>query len=190
MPVKKQLYLMGLMTLLIFPIPSFVALYFLEDIKLTTFLAFEDFKIQNIAFGGLTGISYAIFVYYITRHPIFRKIPLNVEELIRKSGINLPDAIFLSFCAGLGEELLFRSGVQHYLGIILTSIIFVAVHGYFSLNPPLKSLYGLLVLPFILILGFGFNQWGLWFAVSAHFFYDLVLFSFILKEKKLPVDDF
>ncbi|MEY4604293.1 MAG: hypothetical protein RIT43_1585 [Bacteroidota bacterium] len=181
---------MGLMTLFIFPIPSFVALYFLENVELTSFLSFETFTIKNIVFGALAGIAYALVVYFITRHPIFRKIPLNIEELIRKSGLNFLDAVFLSFCAGLGEELLFRSGVQHFLGIVLTSILFVAIHGYFSLNPPLKSLYGLIVLPFILILGFGFDQMGLWFAVSAHFFYDLILFSFILNERKLPVDDF
>ncbi len=174
---------MGLMTLLIFPIPSFTALYILEDINLSEFLSLETLHGRNILLGTIVGACYALLVYFITRRPIFRTIPLHVEEMIKKSNLNLGDAAFLSFCAGFGEELLFRSGIQHYLGIVVTSIIFVALHGYFSFNPPLKSLYGLIVLPFILLLGFGFEELGLWFAISAHAIYDFVLFTFLLKQK-------
>jgi hypothetical protein len=45
-------------------------------------------------------------------------------------------------------------------------------------------MYGLIVLPFIFIISFGFIQFGLWFAISAHFAYDAVLFLLMIKKKK------
>jgi membrane protease YdiL (CAAX protease family) len=97
--------------------------------------------------------------------------------------LNVGDAIFLSFCAGFGEELLFRSGVQYYLGIVLTSVIFVAIHGYLNPKNWRYSMYGLIVMPFILLLSMGFETFGLWFAISAHFAYDAVLFIAMLQNK-------
>ena len=66
--------------------------------------------------------------------------------------ITRTDALFISFCAGFGEEILFRTGMQHYLGILITSIFFVAIHGYLNPFNWRYSLYGLIVLPFILLL--------------------------------------
>ncbi len=99
--------------------------------------------------------------------------------MIYNAGLKPMDAIFISFAAAFGEEILFRSGIQNYLGVIATSILFVDIHGYFSFKNPKISLYGLLVLPFILILGFGFVFYGLWFSIAAHFSYDLTLFLVI-----------
>jgi hypothetical protein len=45
-------------------------------------------------------------------------------------------------------------------------------------------MYGLIVLPFILLLSMGFQTFGLWFAISAHFAYDAVLFIAMLQNKE------
>ena len=116
--------------------------------------------------------------------PLFEKLPNRIDDIVRSMNLNVGDAIFLSFCAGFGEELLFRSGVQYYLGIVLTSVIFVAIHGYLNPKNWRYSMYGLIVLPFILLLSMGFETFGLWFAISAHFAYDAVLFIAMLKNKE------
>jgi membrane protease YdiL (CAAX protease family) len=115
--------------------------------------------------------------------PLFEKLPNRIDDILRSMNLNVGDAIFLSFCAGFGEELLFRSGVQYYLGIVLTSIIFVAIHGYLNPKNWRYSMYGLIVMPFILLLSMGFETFGLWFAISAHFAYDAVLFIAMLQNK-------
>jgi membrane protease YdiL (CAAX protease family) len=58
----------------------------------------------------------------------------------------------------------------------------------------MMNLYGLLVLPFILILGYSFETYGLWFVASAHFSYDLLLFLVLIHAKqpdlKVAQDEF
>jgi membrane protease YdiL (CAAX protease family) len=181
---KKKIYQLGLITLFVFPIPTVLTQYFFENRTLLETLEISSFHIQDVFNGLITGLVYAILAFLVLQAPIFQKVPLKVDELVKQLKLNYWDAIFLSFCAGVGEELLFRSGIQFYFGVIITSILFVAIHGYFSLKNPYMSLYGLVVLPLSLILGFGFKQFGLWYSISTHFSYDLILFLTIIGNKK------
>lgn len=147
-----------------------------------TIFQFEYFNIFTIGLGIMLGILYALIALWVMQAPVFEKLPVRVEKMVRDMKLNFWDCVFLSICAGLGEELLFRSGVQFYLGPIITSIIFVAIHGYLNPFNWRMSLYGLVVLPFILLISYGFIVFGLWFAVAAHFAYDLVLFTTMSKE--------
>ena len=181
---KRRIYFLGLVTLLVFPIPAFFMVYFLEGLSPFEILKLKENWLQDVLYGISIGLAYALFAFLMLQAPIFRKIPLKVTDLVKKLNLNYFDAFFLSLCAGIGEELLFRVGVQYYLGVYLTAFLFVAVHGYFSFKMPLMSLYGLIVLPLALILGFGYEYFGFWFAAAIHFCYDLVLFITILSWKK------
>jgi membrane protease YdiL (CAAX protease family) len=181
---KKRIYLLGLMTLVVFPIPTFLGLYFFEGTYPLSVLQFETLTISNTFYGIFFGFIYAIAAMNILKNPVFKDIPLKIDQIIKELDLNYADAIVLSVCAGVGEELLFRSGIQFYLGIVPTSILFVAIHGYFSIKKIKTSLYGLVVLPFILLISIGFIKLGLWFSVFAHFSYDLVLFIGMIREIK------
>ena len=181
---KRKIYLLGFITLFVFPIPTFLILYLSEDIQPFELLKPGIYWARDILYGFAAGLTYAIFAFIILRAPIFQKVPLKVTDLVRKLNLNYWDAIFLSLCAGIGEELLFRVGVQYYLGIYLTAFLFIAVHGYFSIKKPLMSMYGLVVFPLALILGFGYKYMGFWFSAAIHFSYDLVLFLAIIYSKK------
>ena len=183
MSMRYKLLLLGLLTLIGFPLPSILVLHFLEEKTYTEIFQLDKLHLLPIIQGISVGILAGILIYRITRLNVFNDIPLKVEEMIHGSKLTYIDAVFLSFAAGFGEELLFRTGVQSFMGVIPTSILFVAIHGYFSIKHPKISLYGLLVLPFILILGYGYIYQGLWFSISAHFSYDLLLFLLILRQK-------
>lgn len=90
--------------------------------------------------------------------------------------------IFLSFCAAVGEELLFRAGIQPLFGPFITAILFVGLHGYLNPFNIRFSVYGLIVLPFILLISYGLAPFGLLFCIGAHFSYDAILFTFMIKE--------
>lgn len=173
---KRSLLLLGLVTLLVFPIPTFVGLYFFEGISGIEVLQLENFGLFPLGLGIEIGMLYAVIALGFMQARVFKKMPLRIEALIGKMKLTVWDCIFLSICAGVGEELLFRSGVQFYLGPLITSILFVAIHGYLNPFNWRMSLYGVIVLPFILLISYGFEEFGLWFAISAHFSYDLVLF--------------
>lgn len=173
---KRALYILGLITLLFFPIPTFLVMWYVEGIPTLDLLQLENFSFLKVTLGIEMGILYAFIALLLMNAPVFEKLPVRVETMVRNMKLTVWDCVFLSICAGVGEELLFRSGMQYYLGPLITSVIFVAVHGYLNPFNWRMSIYGLIVLPFILLISYGFDEFGLWFAVGAHFSYDLVLF--------------
>jgi len=155
----------------------------MEDLDPITILEFDRVSFETIGLGLILGISYAIVALGLMQAKVFQNMPTRVEQLVRNMRLNVVDCIFLSLCAGVGEELLFRSGVQFYLGPWITSIFFVAIHGYLNPMNWRMSLYGVIVLPFILMISFALPVWGLWFCITAHFSYDLVLFLVMSFEE-------
>lgn len=167
---------MGLITLLVFPIPTIIVMWYFEDTSFLELLQLENIHYLKLGVGIELGILYAFIAMLMMNAPVFDKLPVRVETMVKNMKLSIWDCVFLSICAAVGEELLFRSGVQFYLGPFITSVIFVAVHGYLNPLNWRMSIYGLIVLPFILMIGYGFEEFGLWFAIGAHFSYDLVLF--------------
>jgi len=181
--VRFRMLLLGFVTLLVFPIPTFLYFGWIGSSSLITLFQFENASILNIGLGLEFGFVYGFLALFLLKAPVFDKLPTKIEDLVRSMNLNWGDALFLSFCAGFGEELLFRSGVQYLLGIPITSLVFVAIHGYLNPWNWRYSLYGLIVLPFIVLLSYGFVTFGLWFAIAAHFAYDAVLFASMIKQK-------
>ena len=176
---KRSLYLLGLITLIVFPIPTFVVLYYFYNIQPLEILQFESFQIIPVGFGLQLGFIYGILAHLLMKSRIFDDLPVNIEQVVKRMRLSFLDALLLSLCAGIGEELLFRSGVQFFLDPVTTSIIFIAIHGYLNPLNWRMSIYGLIILPFVLLISYGFEYFGLWFAIAAHFMYDFVLFRSI-----------
>src|SRR5690625_8043446 len=55
-------------------------------------------------------------------------------RLISQWRLTYAEMIFLSLCAGIAEEVFFRAGLKPLPGIWLTSVLFVLLHGYLSIN--------------------------------------------------------
>ena len=151
-------------------------MWYFEDTSFLELMQLENLSYLKLGLGIEMGILYAFLALLMMNAPVFDKLPVRVETMVKNMNLTILDCIFLSICASVGEELLFRSGVQFYLGPLITSVLFVAVHGYLNPFNWRMSIYGLIVLPFILLISYGFEEFGLWFAIGAHFSYDLVLF--------------
>ncbi len=176
MQIKTRIYLLGLITLLVFPIPAIWALWYFEEINPLEILDLNQLINPKTLLGLSWGMIYAVFSMSVFQLNIFGNELDRQEKLIQSMNLNLVDKIFLSLCAGFGEEILFRVGVQHWLGIWITSILFISIHGYLNPKKWRLSLYGILLLPFILSLGSWLSPMGIWFCIAAHFSYDLMLF--------------
>ncbi len=169
---------------MLFPIPTFLILGYFEGKSVYELFDLNSICSFNNLIGILIGIIYAFIALKLLKAPVFDALPDRIETTIRAMKLTTFDMIFLSLCAGIGEELLFRVGVQYYLGPWLTALIFVAIHGYFNPFNWRKSLYGVIVFPFILLISFAYETFGLWFCIAAHFSYDLVLFLAIEFDKE------
>jgi hypothetical protein len=176
--------------LLVFPIPAYIYLYFVEDYSLYQFIKWDEILRPETILGINLGIVYALLALLFMGAPVFDKLPNRIENMVRSMRLNIWDALFLSICAGVGEELLFRAGVQVLLGPWIASIFFVAIHGYLNPWNWRMSLYGLLVLPFIFLISFGYDIFGQWFSIGAHFSYDFVLFLTIVSDSKANSREF
>lgn len=181
---KTSFLVLGLVTLLVFPLPALWALEYFEDIHFLEVLELDNIFSPLTLIGLELGVIYAFIVISVGQLPAFETLSKQQRILIEQLNLNWGDIIFISFCAGFGEEILFRAGIQHWLGPWITSVLFIAVHGYFNPLSLKKSLHGFLILPFIILLAFAYEKFGLWFVVAAHFSYDLVLFSQVVTAKK------
>jgi membrane protease YdiL (CAAX protease family) len=184
MNIRRKMLFFGWITLLVFPIPAFVFRHYYEQLSFLDFIQIEKLELLPIGLGLEFGFVYAFICYLIMKAPFFDRVPTKIDSIIAQMNLKVRDGIFLSICAGVGEELLFRSGVQTYFGWQITSVLFVALHGYLNPWNWRFSVYGLLVLPFIFLISLGFYKFGLWFAIAAHFSYDAVLFTIMIQEKR------
>lgn len=180
--MRNQMILFGWITLFVFPIPGFYLQYYFNQTSFLDFIAFDDFRMIPLVYGLQLGIVYGFIAYLFMKAPFFEKVPVKINKLVRNMKLSVFDGLFLSLCAGIGEELLFRQGIQSFTGVLLTSVLFVALHGYLNPFNLRFSVYGLIVLPFIILISYGLDIFGIWFCIAAHFSYDAVLFTFMLKE--------
>jgi uncharacterized protein len=172
---KWRIYLMGFATLLMAPLGWFLC--GMPEIK--SFLQVDRIFSVWTGIGIQFGIVFGIFMLIMTNTETARKSFSMQHQLIKSLRLNLIDILFLSLCAGFGEEILFRIAVQQWLPPILASIAFVAIHGYILPNDLETTKYGLLVCLFILVLSYAISgEQGLWFCIAAHASYDFVLFYF------------
>ncbi len=181
---KRGIYILGFITLLAFPISAYLVLYFFNDYDLEKFIRWNEILQPETILGMTLGVIYAFFALVFMGAPVFEKLPNRVEMMVKNMKLTIWDALFLSVCAGVGEELLFRAGMQLYVGPWITSIFFVAIHGYLNPMNWRMSIYGLIVLPFIFLISFGYDTFGQWFSIGAHFSYDFVLFMALISDSK------
>ena len=180
--MKKQMLIYGWITLLLFPIPGFLLQFFINDATFSDFLNIKSYSILHLFLGLELGVIYGFISYLFVKSPFFEKLPNRIDDLVKAMNLKVRHGLFLSFCAAVGEELLFRAGLQSFLGPFLCSIVFVALHGYLNPLNLRFSVYGLIVLPFILLISYGMEPFGLIFCIAAHFSYDAILFTFMIKE--------
>ncbi len=182
---KKFIYLAGIVTF-----------FGLGGLGVALMFYFHDLTLRDIFLNGrqtilmqlISGTSYALVSLIILLLLLKRKLLDSTRyffsDLLKKFKLNYGEIIFLSFCAGVGEELLFRGGIQPWLGIWITSLIFIFLHGYFNPNDKPLFIYGLVL--FIISAGFGylFIYSGLFAAATAHFWIDVGLMVYLKNEPK------
>lgn len=179
--MSKLVHLIGWGTLLGFGGSGLASYYFFvsEDI-IQVFNGGSDLYLQ-LFYGLSYGLVSAVFISYFTQIPFLQKDCQRYTDMIKSLNLNQLAIFFLSLCAGVGEELFFRVALQPHWGIWITSVIFVAVHGYLNPKRPV-FLYGFVMVFVVAGIGWLYETHGFWSATAAHFMVDFYLFHFISKQ--------
>jgi len=171
---------MGLVTLVGFPLLALPVLYFFDQSFLELFVL-QTATLYSIPFFLSAGIVFGLFIIWLSEHPFFEESLSDYKHLLARFKITTWSAIYLSICAGVGEEIFFRGALQPQLGIWITAIFFVAIHTYYSFKNWKKNVFAVLLTLFIVLMGWGARDLSLWHAIAGHFSYDLVLLMYIRK---------
>ncbi|MCF8010203.1 MAG: CPBP family intramembrane metalloprotease [Clostridiales bacterium] len=175
---RKNLIMLSILFSLVLIILSF----FIKGIYLK-----ENFNIftGNLLIQLIIGITYgiaagSISLFLLIKLKIFKELKSLFQELIIKTKITMPVILFISISAGISEELMFRGVLQQLIGIWWSSLMFIALHGYFNPCNWKITTYGLLMFSISLGLGLLYETCGLVSVISAHALVDIVIFQGLL----------
>lgn len=134
--------------------------------------------------GTTYGIVGAMAAISLLKIPYFEPVKFFFAETFEGIELRALDILLISICVGIGEELLFRAGIQPFLGVWITSVIFVLVHGVY-LDPRRMPFFivGLFMILLSSGLGYLFEYVSITSAIVAHAVYDAICLGVILKEK-------
>jgi len=181
-PMRSQLTSMAAITLLGMPLLGWVIARFVDDMNLMVRWTGTAPIWKQLLYGLPVGVVAALMARFIVGRKFMDGVRLRYERMFRNLRLNWSEIAFISLCAGVGEELLFRGVLQPLLGIVLTAVLFVAIHGYLNPRDWRISVYGVFMTGVICFLGWMTEVYGIWSAVMAHFVIDVILLADLLEK--------
>jgi membrane protease YdiL (CAAX protease family) len=183
MRASRELFMrMGLLTLLV-PLVIVAILYYFNA---TTFMIPVVIGKVNVWIQVGAGVAGGFLLSGITwlmgKWKYLNDVNFDFTLRLGIFNFSLQEILFLSFCAGVGEEIVFRGMIQPWLGILTTSFMFIALHGYMSYSSWPKVIFGLILFAVGTILGILGEFIGLLAAIVAHIIYDVIAFQRIQAE--------
>lgn len=151
-----------------------LSIYFFQDTTLSQLFKPELWHWQ-LPYGLALGTGFALITLSASELEGISDVSTNLEEAFKKANLSWIDALYISVCAGVGEELFFRGAMQYFLGIWPTAIIFIAIHGYMSLRNEVMFMYSWVMVFMSACFGYFTYYLGIGSAMIAHAVYDLIL---------------
>ena len=165
-----------------------LVIFFVLDVPVRTFLAGSKPYYIQIPVGLLFGFISAKAAWAIVEQPFLKEVKNLFSGIFRRMDLGPMGILFISACAGIGEEILFRGAIQPMLGVWTTAMLFVFLHGYINpFNLPL-SVYGIYMTVVIGVIGMMALHLGIISAIMAHFVIDYVLLLRLTEEKEEGTD--
>jgi hypothetical protein len=177
---KRQLQYLSWLTLLGMSAIGILLIHYLQQKGVrTTLLGGKKYYLQLLA-GLFFGSLAALLGVLLVNGKRFRNLRIFFEDMIGEINPSLFDILFYSFCASIGEEVLFRAGIQPLIGIWPAAALFVLLHGYINPANLNLSIYGIFLIAISAGFGYLFKFFGLFSAIIAHLVYDVSMFC-VLK---------
>jgi uncharacterized protein len=186
--LKKKILLLATFTLLGFPLLAVIINYFVAENQLCLFNKNDYPVLLQTVIGIFSGIVFAFIAVQIITADYMGSVLNKYLPLIKSFQLNIYEIIYISLCAGFGEEFFFRGFLQNHFGIWITAFIFVALHGYLDPRNLKITIYGCFMLLVIAAIGFMKLYIGLVSCIAAHTVIDIYLFYYLTFKINLPND--
>jgi uncharacterized protein len=174
---RRTLLLLAALTLLLMGGGGLLLTARVRPGDLLAFLAGAQPLWRQLLFGFIFGFICAKAAWQLVELPFMRSSRVFFTGLIRPMRLNILEILFVSICAGIGEELLFRGGIQPLLGIWTTSLLFVVLHGYINPFNLALTAYGIFMIAVIGVMGLMTEHLGILSAMAAHTVVDVYLLN-------------
>jgi hypothetical protein len=145
-------------------------------------LSFDAIRFKSISIGLGVGLLAAALGLLLVNFLPSGKLDNMMDNMMKELNPQWYHILFYSFCAGVGEEILFRGAVQHYIQLWPAAIIFVLIHGYLNIKDKTMFTYGIFLIFISGSFGYLFKFLGIYAAISAHFIYDVIMFGYMKKK--------
>lgn len=178
----KPTILIGLLTLFTFGIGGYILIEYAHGKSFPTLFSEGKPFFFQFAIGAAAGLLSAGLALIIITRRFFTHQKNFYFKMISQWKLTFAEMIFLSLCAGTAEELFFRAGLQPFLGIWWTALLFVSLHGYLNPKNWRISVYGIVMTGVIAGFGYMYEYFGIYSAMAAHSVFDLILFLYISKH--------
>lgn len=172
---RNTLFLLAGGSFVLFSAMGWAIMEYFGPVSLPVTLQYGPSTVMQILWGLILGLSLGIAAWLLINHPFLKKPKEFFVDIIAPWELTWLEIVLVSCCAGIGEEILFRGGIQPFLGITWTSLLFVILHGYITpFNGPL-TIYGIFMVLAIALLGLATVHLGLVVAIVAHTTIDILL---------------
>lgn len=183
MRASRELFMrMGLLTLLV-PLVIVAVMYYFNVTGYMIPVVIGKMNVWfQLLFGVVGGFTLSGITWLMGKWKYLDSVNFDYTLRLGIFNFSMQEILFLSFCAGVGEEIVFRGMIQPWLGIITTSFLFIGLHGYMSYSSWPKVVFGFILLLVGSILGILGEFVGLFSAIIAHIIYDIIAFQRIQAE--------
>lgn len=179
----KVMMRLGLITLVGMSAIALVIDRFSETVDIASMIMLMKPLWMQLAVGTALGLIIGYAAYFLIGLSFMEPVREKYSNMFQEFDLSLSEIWFISFCAGVGEELLFRGALQPIFGIPVISVVFVAIHGYLDPRNWRLSVYGVFMVLMIAGIGLAAEKIGLLAAISAHMLIDVVLLGALIPRK-------
>lgn len=172
---KRLILLLAGATIIVMPLIAMLIDWFADSVDMSERLLMGAPWYAQVGLGLVMGVGFGAIAQFIVERKFMQSVNLKYTKMIADLRLTTSEIVYISLCAGIGEEVLFRGAIQPMLGVIITAIVFVAIHGYLNPKDWKVSLYGIYMTGAIIALGFATEKVGIWSAIVAHTVIDIYL---------------
>ncbi len=179
---------LALATLIGMPLIAIVVDRFSDTVNLQLAITGDGNYSMQLLWGAIAGLGIAVGAHLLIASPLLDAVNSSYARMLGRFKLTFSEILLISLCAGVGEEMLFRGAIQPFLGIPISSILFVAIHGYLNPRDWRLSIYGIFMTIGIACLGYLAESRGLLSAIVGHTIIDVYLLIYLQRSaKSIPV---